>query len=144
MPYAWFLASCSMGSPMSRLFLDLAFPSALLLWITSEDCLFCSLGSGSVYVLLSLKPVASLISSSVPPLNAGIACLAYLNPGIACLASQSSDWLDALWASLSGVQSSVTLVRLNLIGHCWDGMFNCPASTCWLINCALAQYYSAL
>ena len=33
MPYAWFLASCSMGSPLSWLFLDLAFPSALLLWI---------------------------------------------------------------------------------------------------------------
>ena len=32
-------------------------------------------------------------------MNSGIACLAYLNPLIACLASQSSDWLDALWAS---------------------------------------------
>ena len=42
----------------------------------------------------------------------------YVNPGIACLASQSSDWLGALWASLSGVQSHVTFVRLNVIGHC--------------------------
>ena len=74
-----------------------------------------------------------------PPSNSGMACLAYLNPGIACLASQSSDWLDALWASLSGVQSSVTFVRLNVIGCCWGGMFNCPASTCWLISCALAH-----
>ena len=57
-----------------------------------------------------------------------------MNPGIACLASQSSDWLDALWASLSGVQSSMTFVRLNVIGCCWGGTFNCPASTHWLIN----------
>ena len=49
-------------------------------------------------------------------MNSGIACLAYMNAGIACLASQSSDWLGALWASLSGVQSSVTFVRLNVIG----------------------------
>ena len=72
-------------------------------------------------------------------MNSGIACLAYLNIGIAYLASWSSDWLDALWASLSGVRSSVTFVRLNVIGHCWGGMFNCPASTCWLIDCALAH-----
>ena len=38
MPYAWILASCSVGSLLSGLFLDLAFPSALLLWISSEDC----------------------------------------------------------------------------------------------------------
>ena len=82
--------------------------------------------------------VASLLSR-VSPLNSGIACLAYLNPGIACLASQSSDWLGALWASLSGVQSSMTFVRLNVIGHCYSGMFNCPASTCWLIDCALVH-----
>ena len=41
----------------------------------------------------------------------------YVNPGIACLASKSYDWLGALWASLSGVQSSVTFLRLNVIGH---------------------------
>ena len=62
--------------------------------------------------------MASLLSRVFPQLNSGIACLAYLNPGIACLASQSSDWLGALWASLSGVQSSMTFVRLNVIGHC--------------------------
>ena len=27
-----------------------------------------------------------------------------------------------------------------MIGHYWGGMFNCPASTHWLIDCALAQY----
>ena len=75
----------------------------------------------------------------VAPLNSGIACLAHLNPGIACLASQSSYWLGALWASLSGFQSSMTFVRLNVIGCCWGGMFNCPVSTCWLIDCALAH-----
>ena len=122
MPYAWFIASCSMGSLLSGLFLDLAFPSALLLWI---------------HWILPEASVAFPFILDVSPLNSGIACLAYLNPGIACLASWSSDWLGALWASLSGVQSSVTLVRLNVIGHCWGGMFNCLASTCWLIDCAL-------
>ena len=56
-----------------------------------------------------------------------------------CLASWSSDWLDALWASLSGVQSSVIFVRLDVIGHSWGGTFNYPASTRWLIDCALVQ-----
>ena len=41
----------------------------------------------------------------------------YVHPGIACLASQACDWLGTFWASLSGLQSSVTLVRLNVIGH---------------------------
>ena len=26
-----------------------------------------------------------------------------------------------------------------MIGRYWDGTFNCPASTCWIINCALAH-----
>ena len=42
---------------------------------------------------------------------------AYAHPGIACLASQASDWLGVFWASLSGFQSSVTLVKLLVIGH---------------------------
>ena len=42
---------------------------------------------------------------------------AYVHPGIACLASQASDWLGAFWASLSGLWSSMTLVRLLVIGH---------------------------
>ena len=41
----------------------------------------------------------------------------YVHPGIACLASWASDWLGAFWASLSGLQSSMTLVRLDVIGH---------------------------
>ena len=32
----------------------------------------------------------------------------YVHLGIACLASWASDWLGALWASLSGSQSSMT------------------------------------
>ena len=130
MPYAWIIASCSVGCLLSGLFLDLAFPSTLLLWIhwiPSEDCCY----PWGLWLPLYL---------GCSPLNSGIACLAYLNSGIACLASQSSDWLDALWASLSGVWSSVTFVRLNVIGCSWGGTFNCPASTCWLINFALAQY----
>ena len=42
---------------------------------------------------------------------------AHAHPGIACLASWASDWLDAFWASLSGLQSSMTLVKLLVIGH---------------------------
>ena len=34
-----------------------------------------------------------------------------VHPGIACLASQASDWLGAFWASLSGVQSSMTFCK---------------------------------
>ena len=41
----------------------------------------------------------------------------YVHPGIARLASWASDWLGAFWASLSGLQSSMTLVRLNVIDH---------------------------
>ena len=133
MPYAWFIASCSMGSLLSWLFLDLAFPSALLLWIhwiASKDC-----PSWGLWLPFYL---------GCPPLNSGVACLAYLNSEIACLASWSSDWLDALLVSLSGVQSSVTFVRLNVIGCCKCGMFNCPASTLWLSDCALAQTLTTL
>ena len=42
---------------------------------------------------------------------------AYVHPGIACLASPAFDWLDAFLASLSGLWSSMTLVRLLVIGH---------------------------
>ena len=64
----------------------------------------------------------------------------YMHPGIACLASQSSDWLGALWASLSGIQASMPFVRFNVIGCCYGGTFNCPVSTSWLIDCALVQH----
>ena len=80
----------------------------------------------------------------VPPIELWGSLSTYVHPGIACLASQSSDWLGALWASLSGIQSSMTFVRLNVIDCCQGGMFNCPASTCWLIDCALAHYLCVL
>ena len=91
---------------MSWLFLDLAFPSALLLWI---------------HWILSLRITTGILVvsllSKVFPIELWDSLSNYVNPGIACLASQSSDWLGALWASLSGVQSSMTFVRLNVIGH---------------------------
>ena len=36
----------------------------------------------------------------------------YVHPGIACLASQAFHWLGALLASLSALQSSVTLCKI--------------------------------
>ena len=33
----------------------------------------------------------------------------------------------------------MTYVRLDVIGLYWGRMFNCPASTCWVISCALAH-----
>ena len=42
----------------------------------------------------------------------------YVHPGISCLAFQASDWLGAFWASFSGFHSSMTLVKLIVIGHC--------------------------
>ena len=42
----------------------------------------------------------------------------YVHPGIACLAFWASVWLGAFWASLSGFHSSMTLVKLIMIGHC--------------------------
>ena len=84
MPYAWILASCSMGSLLSGLFLDLAFPSALLLWIHWFVVrLLRILGVLWSLQILPLGSEASPFIKGVPPLNSGIACLAYLNPGIA-------------------------------------------------------------
>ena len=121
-------------------FLDLAFPSTLLLWISSEDSLWSLriLCQFSLWVLPLGSEAFSFISG-IPPLNSGIACLAYLNPGIACLASQSSDWLDALWASLSWCLIKLELCKALCDWLLLGGTFNCPASTCWLIDCALAQ-----
>ena len=72
---------------------------------------------------------------------------AYVHHGIACLASQASDWPGAFWASLSGFQSSVTLVKLLMIGHClWPlgwrtkllsvyKLANCVTQDCALAHC---------
>ena len=94
MPYAWIIASCSVGCLLSDCSLDLAFPH---LWLSLS-----SLPLVWQNDLLTL--CAFPLYFGVPPLlNSGIALSSLVNSGIACLASQSSDWLDALWASLSSV-----------------------------------------
>ena len=98
MPYAWFLASCSMGSHMFLLlFLDLAFP----------------------YYFQSLRIPpgllcgdSSLLWGSVAPFYLGYSPIeswdilsGYVHPGIACLAFWASDWPGAFCASLSNYPS---------------------------------------
>ena len=97
-----------MGSPM---FLIVPWPSIPL----------CSASGFSGFPLLLELPlgsVASLFILGVPPIELWDSLSTYMHPGIACLASQSSDWLGALWASLSGIQPSMTFVRLDVIGCC--------------------------
>ena len=108
MPYALFLASCSMGSPMFLLLLpDLMFPSPSLL-----SCLF-----------LSASRIASCRDS--PSIYLGYSSIelwdslsVYVHCGIDCLAFQACDGWGEFWASLSGLHSSLTLVKLIMIGHC--------------------------
>ena len=90
-----------MGNPIFLIVPDLVFPSVLLLWIKAHP------GVCGFPFYLGCSPIELWDSLST-----------YVHPGIACLASQNSDWLGALWASLSGIQSSMTFVRLNEIGHC--------------------------
>ena len=105
MPYALFLASCSMGSPMFLLlFLDLTVPSLRLLSCSASRIASCR-DSPSIYLGYSLIELWDSLS-------------VYAHPGIACLALQASDWLGAFWASLTGFHSSVTIVKLIMIGHC--------------------------
>ena len=125
-PYAWFLASCSMGSHM-LLFLLLTYISL---------CCCCSLGS------LPLR-FCSLFYLGCSPIDFWNSLSGYVHPGIACLAFWVSDWPGAFWASLSdypplsGVYPNMTFfVKLVMIGHCCDclgGWLNCLVSTCWLI-----------
>ena len=88
MPYALFLASCSMGSLMFLLlFLDLTFPSVVAVVLLSQaysriSCLllgFCSLPFYLVYSPIELWGSLS----------------GYAHPGIACLDFGASDWLGA-------------------------------------------------
>ena len=121
MPYALFLASCGMGSPMLLLlFLDLAFPSNLD-WILYSLPLFLSLPG-----LLGLCSPSFYLGYS--PIELWDSLSGYVHPGIACLAFWASDWLV--------IHPSMTLVKLIMIGHCCDclvGGLNCLVSTCWLI-----------
>ena len=103
MPYALFLASCSMGSPMFLLlFLDLMFPSLRLLLFP------CLLAWGSVAPFyLGYFPIELWQSLS-----------GYVHPGIACLAFQASDgWVPSGLACLV-IHPGVPLVKLIMIGQC--------------------------
>ena len=105
MLYALFLASCSMDSPIF-LIVPLPYISLCLCVSAYPLPLPLSLGLCSLSLYLGYFLIELWDSLSV-----------YAHSGIACLASQASDWLGALWASLSGFQSSVTLVKLLVIGH---------------------------
>ena len=63
--------------------------------------MFPSLYAVSIAFITLLGSVASLLSR-VFPIELWDSLSAYVHPGIACLASWASDWLGALWASLSG------------------------------------------
>ena len=98
MPYALFLASCSMGSPMFLLlFLDLTFPSLRLLsssWVPSYSLSLAYPWGAVAPFYLGYSPIELWDSLS-----------GYMHPGIACMAFQASHWLGAFWASLSGYSS---------------------------------------
>ena len=94
MPYAWIVASCSMGCLLSDCSLDLVFPLSLA--VLSNSPLLDLSG-------FSLEACGASLISRVPPIELWDSLSTLVNSGIACLASQSSDWLDALWASLSSV-----------------------------------------
>ena len=91
MPYAWIVASCSVGCLLSDCSLDLVFPLSLAVL------------SDSPQLVLTLKPVGLPLYLGFPPIELWDSLSSLVNSGIVCLASQSSDWLDALWASLSSV-----------------------------------------
>ena len=80
MPYALFLASCSMGSAMFLLlFLDLVFPYY-----------FQSLRIPPGFQCLSVSLLAEIL-----PIELWDSLSGYAHPGIACLAFWASDWLGA-------------------------------------------------
>ena len=93
MPYAWIVASCSVGCLLSGLFLR---PNVPLCSASCQD------SQGSLQTPITLKPVGFPYIYD-PPIELWDSLSSLVNSGIACLASQSSDWLDALWASLSSV-----------------------------------------
>ena len=124
MHYACQLASSSMGvsyyAPCSCSY-DLTFP-----------VFFSSITPTSYFLL----PTSSFPGALQPPFYPGCFLIEpwdslsdYVHPGIACLTFQASDWAGASWGSLSGfvishlllgVHSSMTLVKLIVIGYCCD------------------------
>ena len=91
MPYAWIVASCSVGYLLSGCSLDLAFPH---LWLSSLVLLAD---------LSTLEACGLPLYLGSPLIELWDSLSSLVNSGIVCLTSWSSDWLDALWASLSSV-----------------------------------------
>ena len=104
MPYALFLASCSMGSLIFLIVPQPYVPLCLLVVFIT----FLEITPWGLWLpfYLGYSPIELWDSLS-----------ALAQPEIVCLASQASDWLCAFWASLSGLQPSVTLAKLLVIGH---------------------------
>ena len=72
MPYAWIVASCSLGCLLSDCSLDLAFPIS--------GCLYLLSLSMSDW-LITLEACGLPLYLGFPPLNSGIACLAWWTLG---------------------------------------------------------------
>ena len=103
MPYAWFLASCSMGSHMFLLlFLYLAFPYYFQS-LRIPPGLPCG---DSSHCWGSVAPLLSRVFS----IESWDSLSGYVHPGIACLAFQASGWPGAFWASLSDYPSKHDLL----------------------------------
>ena len=125
MPYALFLASCSMGSPMFLiLFLDLMSPYYFQsLRIPPGFQGFCLQRFSTFY--LGYSPIELWDSLS-----------GYVHPGIAFwLSWPLIGWVHS-WLACLVIYPGMTLVKLIMIGHCCDhlvGELNCLASTHWLI-----------
>ena len=85
MPYVSCLVSCS---AVWRCSCSSACPAVPCL---IQLCLSIDLGFCSPFYLGCLV------------LHRGMACMGYVHYGIGCLASQTSNWADALWDSLSGL-----------------------------------------
>ena len=105
MPYALFLASCSMGSPIFLiLFLDLMFPSVVAVVLSSYS--YHLLGFCSLPFYLGYSPIELWDSLS-----------GYVHPGIACLAFQASDLQGHSGIACLVIHPGMTLVKLIMIGH---------------------------
>ena len=142
MLFALFLASCSMGSPIVP---TVPWPYVPLCLSDFLTCIMLLLFLLFFLFLLLLLPPGVCgfpFYLGYSPIELWDSLSSYAHPRIACLASQASDWLGAFWASLSGLQPSMALVKLLMIGLSCDhlvGALNYLASTSCLINCALTH-----
>ena len=130
MSYACQLTSCSMGisyyAPCSC-FYDLTFP--MFFSFVTPTSYFLLLTFLHSYVPTFPGPLQSPFYPGCFLIEPWDSLSDYVHPGIACLTFQSSDWAGASWGSLSGfvishlllgVHSSMTLVKLIMIGYCCD------------------------